>query len=252
MSTAGDETQAGPVPRHVAIIMDGNGRWAAARSMPRYAGHREGANSVEAVVECCARQGVEALTLFAFSSENWQRPRIEVSALMRLFANTLRRATARLVDNGIRLRVIGERERFPPRLQQRIAKTEQATAAGARMTLVLAASYGGRWDIAQAARRLAAEVAAGERSVESIDEASFRFGVELADLPPPDLFIRTGGELRISNFLLWQLAYTELYFTEVLWPDFREPDLLAAFADFARRQRRFGRTGEQVEQQNRA
>ncbi len=236
-----------PVPRHVAIIMDGNGRWASARSLPRPAGHREGVHSVRAVVEACAKRGVDTLTLFAFSSENWLRPKAEVTLLMELFLRTLEHEAPRLAENGVRLRLIGDRSLFPPRLQRQIEKAEQLTANANRMNLVIAASYGGRWDIAQAARRMAEEVAAGKRSPDSIDVNSFGQYVALGDLPEPDLFIRTGGEQRISNFLLWQLAYTELYFSDVLWPDFREPELLKAFEAFAGRERRFGRTPEQLE-----
>ncbi|RFA28250.1 di-trans,poly-cis-decaprenylcistransferase [Alkalilimnicola ehrlichii] len=248
MSTAGTASKYEPLPRHVAIIMDGNGRWATARSLPRHAGHREGVHSVRAVVEACAREGVKTLSLFAFSSENWQRPKTEVSVLMGLFLRTLEKEATRLAENNIRLRLIGDLTRFPNRLQKQIAKAERITAQANGMTLVIAASYGGRWDIANAARRLAEDVAAGRRDPASIDADSFGNYVSLNDLPEPDLFIRTGGERRISNFLLWQLAYTELYFSDVLWPDFREDDLRAALADFATRQRRFGKVSEQLEQ----
>jgi len=228
------------VPRHVAIIMDGNGRWAAQHGEPRHQGHRAGAESVRQAVETCARAGVDALTLFAFSSENWRRPAAEVSMLMELFLRVLDRESERLNRNGIRLNVIGDRERFSQRLQQRCASAEQLTQGNARMQLNIAASYGGRWDIAQAARQLAADVAAGKRSLESIDEAALGEQVCLHQLPEPDLFVRTGGEQRISNFMLWQLAYTELYFTPVLWPDFDSDQMQAALTWFSQRERRFG------------
>ncbi|KAF0284838.1 di-trans,poly-cis-decaprenylcistransferase [Spiribacter sp. SSL99] len=229
------------VPRHVAVIMDGNGRWAAERGEPRHHGHRAGAEAVRRTVEYCARAGVEALTLFAFSSENWQRPAAEVSMLMSLFMRVLDREAQRLQRNGIRLNVVGDRDRLSRALQARCEAAEALTADETRMQLNIAASYGGRWDIAQAARRLAEEVAAGERTPESIDADALSGQTCLHALPAPDLFIRTGGEQRISNFLLWQMAYTELYFTPVLWPDFDDDALGAAFDWFARRERRFGR-----------
>ncbi len=235
------------VPRHVAIIMDGNGRWAAQHGEPRHQGHRAGAESVRQAVETCARAGVDALTLFAFSSENWRRPAAEVSMLMELFLRVLDRESERLNRNGIRLNVIGDRERFSQRLQQRCASAEQLTQGNARMQLNIAASYGGRWDIAQAARQLAADVAAGKRSLESIDEAALGEQVCLHHLPEPDLFVRTGGEQRISNFMLWQLAYTELYFTPVLWPDFDSDQMQAALTWFSQRERRFGGLGHSGE-----
>ncbi len=240
------------LPAHIAIIMDGNGRWAQKRAMPRTAGHKAGIGSVRAVTEACARLGVQSLTLFAFSTENWQRPQKEVSVLMELFLRSLQKEVARLERNGIRLRIIGDRTQFSERLQVLMAEAEAKTAANDRLSLNIAASYGGRWDIVEAARRLAEEVAAGKLSPEAIDAERFHAHTALAELPEPDLFIRTGGEKRISNFLLWQLAYTELYFSDALWPDFREQDLALALEDYARRQRRFGRTSEQVEQVTRA
>lgn len=240
------------LPRHVAIVMDGNGRWAQARSQPRHAGHKAGVGSVRVVTECCARLGIDALTLFAFSSENWQRPRAEVSVLMELFLRTLEREVDRLAEHNVRLRLIGDRTQFSPRLQEQILRGEERTAANTGLQLVIAASYGGRWDIAQAASRVAAEAVAGRLAPEDVTVETLNGFISTAGLPEPDLFIRTGGERRISNFLLWQFAYTELYFTDVLWPDFREQELAAAFADYARRQRRFGRTPEQVEQLSRA
>ncbi|MEX0448226.1 polyprenyl diphosphate synthase [Spiribacter sp. 221] len=234
------------VPRHVAVIMDGNGRWAARHGEPRHHGHRAGAESVRRTVESCARAGVEALTLFAFSSENWRRPAAEVSMLMELFMRVLDRETNRLHRNGIRLNIIGDRSRLARRLQERCASAEALTAGNTRMQLNIAASYGGRWDIAMAARRLAEAVAAGDRTAASIDENALAAEVCLHDLPEPDLFVRTGGEQRISNFLLWQLAYTELYFTPVLWPDFDEIEMERALAWFKERDRRFGGIREDV------
>ena len=231
------------IPRHVAIIMDCNGRWAAQHGEPRHQGHRAGAESVRQAVETCARAGVEALTLFAFSSENWRRPAAEVSMLMELFLRVLDRESERLNRNGIRLNVIGDRQRFSERLQQRCASAEHLTRNNDRMQLNIAASYGGRWDIARAARQLAEEVAAGKRRVESIDEAALGEAVCLHGLPEPDLFVRTGGEQRISNFLLWQLAYTELYFTPVLWPDFDSDRMTEALTWYSQRERRFGGLG---------
>jgi undecaprenyl diphosphate synthase len=233
-------------PQHVAIVMDGNGRWARQRNLPRTAGHREGVKSVRAVVEESVRQGVRALTLFAFSSENWGRPRSEVNLLMDLFMSALRAEVRRLDDNRVRLRIIGDRSGFPQRLQHKIAEAEERTASHDRLVLQIAANYGGRWDITRAARRLAAEVAAGRRAPEDIDEDALAANLSFANLVNPDLFIRTGGEKRLSNFLLWQCAYTELYFTDRMWPDFGTEAYREALADFARRQRRFGLTSEQL------
>ena len=236
------------LPRHVAIIMDGNGRWAKQRYLPRPAGHRAGVTSVRRTVEQCIAKGIEVLTLFAFSSENWRRPPQEVSLLMELFIASLERETRKLHENGVRLRVIGERTAFAPRLQDKIAEAEAMTAANRGLHLVIAANYGGRWDIAQASRQLAIEVAEGRLRPDEITSERLASRLVLADLPEPDLFIRTGGEQRISNFLLWQLAYTELYFTPRLWPDFDEAAFGEALASFASRQRRFGYTGDQIEQ----
>jgi undecaprenyl diphosphate synthase len=234
------------VPRHVAVIMDGNGRWAAGRRLPRVEGHRRGIDSVRTTVEGCARLGVDALTLFAFSSENWRRPAGEVSALMGLFRFMLEREVQGLVENGIRLRVIGDREGLGRTLARLIQQAEEATAEGDRMTLTIAANYGGRWDLARTARDIAREAADGRLDPEAVDEGRLAGRLAMADLPEPDLFIRTGGEQRISNFLVWHLAYTELYFTPTLWPDFDEEALHEAFRSFSARERRFGRTGEQV------
>ncbi len=234
------------VPRHIAIVMDGNGRWAKARHRPRTIGHRAGARAVNRCIDWCLARGVEALTLFAFSSENWRRPAEEVGALMQLFMRALDREVDELARRGVRLRFIGERSGFAAELQARMARGEQLTAGGTRLTLTIAANYGGRWDVAQACRALAADAAAGRIDPTAIDEAALAQRMGLNDLPEPDLFIRTGGEQRISNFLLWQLAYTELHFIDTLWPDVDGDVMDAAIADFARRERRFGMTSEQV------
>ncbi|GAB4348465.1 MAG: polyprenyl diphosphate synthase [Immundisolibacter sp.] len=236
----------GHLPRHVAIIMDGNGRWARRRHLPRVAGHRAGAQVVRRIVEACVGRGVSRLTLFAFSSENWLRPADEVSLLMRLFSRTLREEERRLCEHGVRLTVIGDRAGLPTALQDDIARVEASTAAGDGLHLMVAANYGGRWDIVQAARTLAADAAAGRLDPSGIDEATFAGRLATADAPPVDLLVRTGGERRISNFLLWQAAYAELYFTDVLWPDFDADTLDQALAWYAGRERRFGRTGDQV------
>lgn len=237
-----------PRPRHVAIVMDGNGRWAQARGRPRTFGHKAGASAVRTIVEASAQRGIEALTLFAFSSENWRRPQTEVSLLMDLFLTSLRREVARLDQNGVRLRVIGGREALAPKLQQQIAAAEARTRDNTGLQLNIAANYGGRWDIVQAAQQLVRAAAAGELDPERLDEEAFAARLSLAELPPPDLFIRTGGEQRISNFLLWQLAYSELYFTDILWPDFDAAAFDAALAWYSGRQRRFGRTSAQARQ----
>lgn len=239
-SSKAAETGLQAVPRHVAIIMDGNNRWAKRRGLPGSAGHKAGVECIREVLRCCREQGIEVLTLFAFSSENWQRPSAEVSALMRLFSTYLGSEVKKLHRDDVRLRFIGERSRLKPALQQRMAEAEQLTAANGGATLVIAVDYGGQWDIAQAARTLAQRVARGELAPEQIDEQLFDSAVAMADLPRPDLLIRTAGEQRISNFLLWQLAYTELHFTDTLWPDFGERDMLAAIAAYGRRDRRFG------------
>ena len=234
------------IPRHIAIIMDGNGRWAQQRRRPRLIGHRAGARAVRTCVEFCLDRGVGALTLFAFSSENWNRPAEEVGGLMKLFLGALEREVDELHRLGARLRFIGDRSRFDAALLQRMQAAEALTAGNIRLQLCIAASYGGRQDIAAAARALAEDVAAGRLRPQQIDEDALGARVALADLPPPDLFIRTGGELRISNFLLWQLAYTELWFTDTLWPDVDAATLQRALDDYAGRERRFGLTGAQV------
>jgi undecaprenyl diphosphate synthase len=237
------------VPQHIAIIMDGNGRWAEARGEPRHAGHKEGVRPVRMCIEECARRKVEALTLFAFSSENWSRPAIEVGSLMQLFLDAIDREVQDLNRNGVRLRFIGDRQALSVKLQARMAASEELTAANTGLRLQVAVSYGGRWDILQAARKLAAAVASGALRVDAIDEARFARELSLHDVPDPDLFIRTGGDHRISNFLLWNLAYTEIYVCDTLWPDFDLQQLEAALASFAGRERRFGLTREQQREQ---
>ncbi len=246
MSKAKQEASA-LVPRHVAIIMDGNNRWARKRLLPGVAGHKAGVDAVRAVIEVCAEAGVEVLTLFAFSSENWQRPAEEVGALMELFLSALRREARKLKENAISLRIIGDRSRFHPELQAAMREAEQQTAGESRFVLQVAANYGGQWDIAQAAQRLAREVQAGHLQPEDITPGLLQGCLATGDLPLPDLCIRTGGEHRISNFLLWQLAYSELYFSDLYWPDFKHEAMRKALADFSKRQRRFGKTSEQVE-----
>ena len=235
------------VPEHLCIIMDGNGRWAKKRLMPRSYGHRQGVEATRRAVDFFSRNGVRHLTLFAFSSENWQRPAEEVDSLMQLFMQSLQKYTDELHQQRIRIRFIGDRESFSAELRASIEATERKTAANDGMTLNIAANYGGRWDITNAARALARRVASGEIDADSIDEAALAEEMSLADIPAPDLFIRTGNEQRISNYLLWQLAFTELYFCSVLWPDFSEDEMRAALDEYSRRQRRYGKTGEQVE-----
>lgn len=235
------------VPRHVAIIMDGNNRWAKKRFLPGVAGHKAGVRAVREVIETCAEAGVEVLTLFAFSSENWKRPADEVSALMELFMAALRREVNKLDKNGIRLKVLGDCSRFHPDLQAAIRAAEQQTAGNTRFILQIAANYGGRWDITQAVRQLAGKVREGSLQPSDITEDLINSHLITANGPEPDLLVRTGGEQRISNFLLWQMAYTEFYFTDLYWPDFRRAAMQAALDSFTRRERRFGRTSEQLE-----
>ena len=242
------ETNVNSLPRHIAIIMDGNGRWARSRMLPRPVGHREGVKSVRRVVEACIDKGVRALTLFAFSSENWRRPTEEVSLIMGLFVHTLQKEVNSLDRNGVRLRFIGDRDAFSEDLQTLIEKSEMQTRNNTKLDLVIAANYGGQWDITRAFQHLAGKIASGDLHAKDITSDVIADEMSMSDLPLPDLFIRTGGEQRISNFLLWQLAYTELYFTDVLWPAFAERQLDDALLWYANRQRRFGRTGEQVEQ----
>ena len=234
------------VPRHVAIIMDGNGRWATRRLLPRVAGHVKGVEAVRGCVEACVERGVEYLTLFAFSSENWRRPAEEVSLLMRLFVTALEREVSKMHANNIRLRVVGDLSRFDAKLQELIAAAERKTAGNTGLTVTVCANYGGRWDIMQATNKMrAAHPDAAEYTEDMLAPH-----LAMAYAPEPDLFIRTGGEQRISNFLLWQLAYAELYFTDIFWPDFDRQALDAAIASYQSRERRFGRTGEQVAKNN--
>jgi len=234
------------IPQHVAIIMDGNGRWAQLRGKKRAAGHKSGVETVRTTVAAAAKNGVKALTLFAFSSENWQRPESEVSVLMDLFMFVLTREVKRLHKNGIKFNVIGDLNKFSSKLQKMIKESEALTAENTGMVLSIAANYGGRWDITQAAKKLAEKVARQEITAEEITEDSLNEYTCLAQLPELDLLIRTGGDYRISNFLLWQAAYAELYFTDVLWPDFNEIEFTKAITVFDQRERRFGQTGEQV------
>jgi undecaprenyl diphosphate synthase len=229
-------------PRHIAIVMDGNGRWAKQRRRPRSFGHRAGQKTVRSSIEFCLKNRIEALTLFAFSSENWQRPPAEVSALMELFLKALDREVAELHKNGVRIRFIGELSAFAKPLRDRMLAAMQKTSANDNLALNVAVNYGGRWDIANAARQAARDVAAGKLDADALDEKTLAPYFTLADLPPVDLFIRTSGEQRISNFLLWQLAYAELYFCDTLWPDFDQASLQLAVDSFAGRERRFGKT----------
>jgi undecaprenyl diphosphate synthase len=233
----------GDVPQHVAIIMDGNGRWAKRQHLPRIAGHRRGVEAVRAAVRACAERGVRYLTLFAFSSENWRRPAEEVALLMQLFHLALTNEVEKLHKNGVRLKVVGDTHRFDAQIRRAIENGERLTAANSALTLTIAANYGGRWDILQALARLAKDK---RGSLDSVEECELAPYLAMSYAPEPDLFIRTGGEQRISNFLLWQLAYTELYFTETLWPDFDAAALDQAIASYRSRERRFGRTSEQL------
>ena len=235
------------IPAHVAVIMDGNGRWARKRAMPRHLGHRSGVGAVRSIVETAAKRGVKYLTLFAFSSENWKRPREEVSKLMGLFVEALQREVDDLHRNEVRLRFIGARDLLQPGLLKMIDAAEDQTKDNAGLSLQVAVAYGGRWDIGNAARTLAGRVAAGEIAVDDIDDDAISGELALAGSPDPDLLIRTGGEQRISNFLLWNLAYAELWFCDTLWPDFAETDFDQALEFFANRERRYGHTGDQVE-----
>ena len=250
--TGKSEKSAGNLPRHIAIIMDGNGRWAKKRFMPRFVGHKAGVEAVRGVVENCAQKGVEVLTVFAFSSENWRRPAKEVGLLMDLLYNALGREVKKLDDNNVRLRFIGDLSAFSDKLRQSLLAGQELTRNNTGLTLVVAINYGGKWDITQVTRELAAKVKAGELEPDAIDENLIQSRLSLHDLPEVDLFIRTGGEKRVSNFLLWQLAYAEMYFTDTLWPDFDEAVLNQALESYSGRQRRFGRTGEQVEQEDSA
>lgn len=250
MSTSIDDNLAaqGQVPKHVAIIMDGNNRWAKKRFMPGVAGHKAGVDAVRAVVETSAKEGVEVLTLFAFSSENWRRPANEVSALMQLFVAALQREVRKLHKNNIRLVVMGDLSGFNDQIQDLVHEAQEKTRDNSAMTLVIAANYGGQWDIVQASKRIAEEVQAGRLAVTDINEDVFHQYTWLNEFPAPDLMIRTGGEQRISNFMLWQTAYAEYYFSDALWPDFKEQEYKKALAAFAERTRRFGRTDDQLKE----
>jgi len=241
-----DQIIAERLPSHIAIIMDGNGRWAQNRFMPRAVGHQAGVKAVRKIVEYCAKHKVEVLTLFAFSSENWRRPETEVSLLMALFMATLQREITKLNRNNIRLRFIGDRSAFSDKLQQKMIEGEAQTQNNTDLTLVVAANYGGHWDMCQAAQKVVKKMSTGELENQVISEQLINQHLSTAGLPDPDLFIRTGGEQRVSNFMLWQLAYTELYFTPTLWPDFDQNSLEDAIKSFKSRQRRFGHTSEQV------
>lgn len=240
--------QHGEVPRHIAIIMDGNGRWAKRRHLPRIAGHKRGVESVRAAVQACAERGIEYLTLFAFSSENWRRPAEEVALLMQLFQGALANELEKMHRNGVRLKIVGDTARFDPKIRHLIGQGEKLTAENCKLTLTIAANYGGRWDILQALNRISREKNPGEE----IKEEDIAPYLAMSYAPEPDLFIRTGGEQRVSNFLLWQLAYSELYFTDTLWPDFDAGALDLAIDSYRSRERRFGRTSEQVAQTKRA
>jgi undecaprenyl diphosphate synthase len=235
------------VPTHVAVIMDGNGRWAKQRGKPRHSGHRAGVGAVRATVEAAAERGVRYLTLFAFSSENWKRPQEEVKSLMSLFVEALRREVAELHRNNVKLKFVGALEQLSDALRGKIEAAEQKTAGNTGLTLHIAVAYGGRWDITKAVRTLVSRAQAGEITDGDVDEQAIADELQLGGMPDPDLLIRTGGEQRISNFLLWNLAYAELWFTDVLWPDFGKEQFDTALADFASKQRRYGHTGDQVE-----
>ena len=236
----------GNLPRHIAIIMDGNGRWAKKRGLPRVAGHSEGLKSVRDVVEACAQLGIEYLTLYAFSTENWRRPKEEVSTLMKLLLKTLKRETDELHKNNIRLRMIGDFESLPEEVQKQLKEAIKKTEKNTRLNLVLALSYSGRWDILQATKKIANDVASRRIKRSLINEETFKNYLSTAEFPEPDLLIRTSGEMRVSNFLLWEIAYTEIYVTNTLWPDFRRKELYEAIEDYQRRERKFGLVSEQI------
>jgi undecaprenyl diphosphate synthase len=238
--------RSGEIPTHIAIIMDGNGRWAKRRGLPRVAGHREGVKSVRDVVEACAQLGVKYLTLFAFSTENWRRPKEEIDTLMKLLIKTLRSETEKLHKNDIKLMAIGDIDSLPKEVRQELKEAMERTKNNKRMVLNLALSYSGRWEIIEAVKEIARDVKKGKVKIEEIDDKLFSNYLKTAGIPDPDLLIRTSGELRISNFLLWQIAYTELYITDCLWPDFRRKHLYEAIRDYQRRERRFGMTSEQI------
>ena len=237
------------LPTHVAIVMDGNGRWATRQNLPRIAGHEEGANAVKRVIESCVEKKITILTLFAFGQDNWSRPADEVNYLMGLLLETLDQQADSLHENNIQLRVIGDRARLNALLLTKINQTEQLTADNTGLKLIIALNYSGRWDITNAAKKLAAQVEAGDLRAEDITETHFHHMTELSDVPPPDLFIRTSGEQRVSNFMLWQIAYSEFYFTDTLWPDFDANEFQSALEEFNARERRYGLTTEQLQQE---
>jgi len=241
------EEETGTVPQHIAIIMDGNGRWAKQRHQPRFMGHRAGVKAVENIVKHCIERDVSVLSLFAFSSENWKRPSKEVTLLMELFSLALKQQVKRLHSNNIRLKVIGDISKFSTNLQKQIKQAELLTGSNTGLIINIAANYGGRWDITQSVQQLAKQVKSGMLNPEDISEESISTHLVTADIDEPDLFIRTGGEQRVSNFLLWQLAYTEFYFTDTLWPDFDNENLDKAILSFCQRERRFGKTSEQIQ-----
>ena len=239
-------------PKHIALVMDGNGRWAEKRFLPRVAGHRKGVETARSVIQSCLDKKIQVLTLFAFSSENWHRPKAEVNVLMGLLKRLLVEEVSKLNDENVKLCVIGDPGRLPKDLQLAIVEAEALTENNSGLRLNIALNYGGRWDIVQAAKQLCSEVISGQLELSDVSESTFGSFMSLSELPEPDLLVRTSGEQRISNFLLWQLAYSEIYFTDTLWPDFSERDLLKALDFFAQRERRFGRTSQQVEQLNHA
>lgn len=236
------------LPRHIAIVMDGNGRWAKQQGLARHSGHKAGAINLRGIVKRCADLGVEVLTVFAFSSENWRRPKTEVSLLMGLFMDSLKQEVKLLSEHNVRLRIIGNRSAFSDNLQKQMAQTEEITASCNGMVLQIAANYGGRWDILQSVQKLAEKIKQGELEPAQLTEEMISDGLEFSELPEPDLFIRTGGEQRLSNFVLWQSAYAELYFSSAYWPDFDEKQLQLALNAFSQRQRRYGMTSEQLQQ----
>ncbi|MCK4864928.1 MAG: di-trans,poly-cis-decaprenylcistransferase [Gammaproteobacteria bacterium] len=240
------------IPKHVAIIMDGNGRWAQKRGLPRVAGHKAGVETVRSVIQTCVEKGIEVVTLFAFSSENWRRPEKEVTLLMSLFLMALQREVKKLHKNEVQLRIVGDVSAFDNKIQEQIKKAEALTKDNKTLVLNIAANYGGQWDITQSVKSLARKVELGELKAEDITSDLINKNLCMSDLPEPDLFIRTGGEQRVSNFLIWQLAYSELYFTDTLWPDFDRQAFEEALSSYAGRQRRFGHTGEQIEKMKNA
>jgi undecaprenyl diphosphate synthase len=245
-----DQIDINRLPVHVAVIMDGNGRWAHRRGQPRIFGHHQGVKAVRKIVEAAAELGIKYLTLYAFSTENWNRPDDEVSALMDIMVESLNNETETMLKNNISIKVIGDLDRLSDKVRERLQETIKVTRGGSRMKLVVALSYSSRWEISEACRKIARSVKAGRLNPEDITEQTVNDNLETSDIPEPELMIRTSGEKRISNFLLWQLAYTELYFTEKLWPDFGKEDFYKAVADFQKRERRYGRTSEQIAENN--